>query len=267
MLAVCEAARNLACVGAKPLALTNCLNFGNPEKPHIYWQMENAIRGMAEAARVLDTPVVSGNVSLYNETAAGAIYPTPVVGMAGLLENIEQGYETAFKKEGDLVLLLGKMSDDLGASEYLFTCHGLEGGTVPLPDLIEEKNLIALLQSLHKERLLSSCHDISEGGMAVCLAESAIQGRIGFEINFASAAQRFEGLLFSEAPGRVVVSVRPQSLPEVWKLAQAFNIEVHELGQVGGRDMVIRKDGDKQLQLSVEEAAAIWEGTIDCVMK
>ncbi len=267
MLAVCEAARNLACVGAKPLALTNCLNFGNPEKPHIYWQMENAIKGMAEAARALDTPVVSGNVSLYNETAAGAIYPTPVVGMAGLLENIDQSYGTAFQNNGDLILLLGKMSDELGASEYLFSCHGLEGGPVPLPDLKEEKNLIDLLQSLHKEGLLVSCHDISEGGLAVCLAESAIQGGIGFDVSIDAEGHRFDGLLFSEAPGRVVVSLKPENLEQTRKMAQAFDIGLHELGQVGGQDMVIRQGKEGLVVLPVKEAKAIWEGTIECIMK
>ena len=181
MLAVCESARNLACVGARPLALTNCLNFGNPEKTHIYWQMQESIKGMAAAAKTLNTPVVSGNVSLYNETAAGAIYPTPVVGMVGLLPDIKHRVDMSFKDEGDIVVLLGRLRDELGGSEYLAVCHGVESGAVPVVDLDEEKKLIELSLELIGKDMLKSCHDISEGGLAVALAESAIKGNIGFK--------------------------------------------------------------------------------------
>ncbi|MGE5390148.1 MAG: phosphoribosylformylglycinamidine synthase subunit PurL [Deltaproteobacteria bacterium] len=266
-LAVCEAARNLACVGAKPLALTNCLNFGNPEKPQIYWQMENSILGMAEAARVLDTPVVSGNVSLYNETAAGAIYPTPVVGMVGLLENLEQRCTMDFKAEGDIIILLGSLSEELGGSEYLYLCKGVEGGAVPQPDLAQEKQLIDLLQESIKQGLALSAHDIADGGLAVCLAESAIQGKIGFTVDLPVNGQQLTGLLFSEAPGRAVISVKPANLAKAQELAANYNIAVTVLGEAGGRDLMYNSNGKPVAAVPLAEASKAWEETIECYMK
>lgn len=267
MLAVCEAARNLACVGARPLALTNCLNFGNPEKPQIYWQMENSIKGMAEAARVLDTPVVSGNVSLYNETAAGAIYPTPVVGMAGLLENIDERSTMDFKNEGDIIVLLGPLNTELGGSEYLCLCHGVEGGMVPPPDLDKEKKLIDLLLTLIKNGLVCSSHDISDGGLAVCLAESAIQGGIGFRVDLPGQTGEFDRLLFSEAPGRVVVSLKSSDLAKVQELAGQMGIETKVLGQVGGSDLVYSCNGAQTCRVSLTAASSVWEETIEGYMR
>lgn len=267
MLAVCEAARNLACVGAQPLALTNCLNFGNPEKPQIYWQMENSIIGMAEAARALDTPVVSGNVSLYNETAAGAIYPTPVVGMVGLLENIEYRCTMDFKSEGDIILLLGNECRNLGGSEYLYLCHGIEGGVVPQPDLAQEKQLIELLQDSIRQGLALSAHDVSDGGLAVCLAESAIQGHLGFQVDLPAEGQELTGLLFSEAPGRAVVSVKPANLAKTRELAAQKGIAAVVLGQVTGRDLAFNGKGKPAILLALDQAGSVWEETIECYMK
>ncbi|MGI5911875.1 MAG: phosphoribosylformylglycinamidine synthase subunit PurL [Syntrophomonadaceae bacterium] len=267
ILTVCEAALNLACVGARPLALTNCLNFGNPEKPHIYWQMQKAIAGMAEAARVLGTPVVSGNVSLYNETAAGAIYPTPVVGMVGLINDINHRCDMVFKDEGDCIIMLGRWRDELGASEYLYTCFGLESGSVPQVDLDEEKRLIDMLLELNNEGLLSSCHDISDGGLAVTLAESAIKGNKGFEIQVPNNNQRWDGVLFSEAPGRAVVSVKDNQLEALMAIAKRYDIQVQVLGWVKGTDMVYM-DGDQEIiRLNVNKAAKIWGEAIECHMK
>jgi len=267
MLAVCEAARNLACVGAKPLALTNCLNFGNPEKPQIYWQMENSILGMAEAARALDTPVVSGNVSLYNETAAGAIYPTPVVGMVGLLENLDERCTMDFKTEGDIILLLGSLSPELGGSEYLYLCHGIEGGAVPQPDLKQEKQLIDVLQWLIKQGLIVSAHDISDGGLAVCLAESAIQGKVGFQVDLPVQDNQINGQLFSEAPGRAVVSVKPANLAKAQELAAKSGIAATVIGKVAGQDLIYHDKGKPVATLSLAEASKVWEETIACYMK
>jgi len=267
MMTVCEAARNLACVGAKPLALTNCLNFGNPEKPQIYWQMENSIIGMAEAARALDTPVVSGNVSLYNETAAGAIYPTPVVGMVGLLENIEHRCTMDFKAEGDIILLLGNEARDLGGSEYLYLCQGIEGGAMPYPDLAQEKKLIDLLQELIKQGMAASAHDVSDGGLAVCLAESAIQGSIGFQVDLPAEAKELTGLLFSEASGRAVVSVKPANLAKAQELAAKTGIAAVVLGQVTGQDLVYNGNKKPVALVSLDKASSVWEETIECYMK
>lgn len=267
MQAVCEAARNLACAGAEPLALTNCLNFGNPEKPHVHWQMENSIKGMAEAARVLETPVVSGNVSLYNESGGLAIFPTPVVGMVGLLEDIEQRRGLAFRQEGDLIALLGGWRGGLGGSEYLYLNFGLEKGAVPPVDLGQEKRLIRLLLLLARKKTLASCHDISEGGLAVALAESAIQGKLGFTVDLAGGPDRRDELLFSEAPGRVVVSLSPESLPELENLANREDLPIQVLGRVGGADLVYSRNGEEIIRMSLQQASAAWGETIACFMK
>ncbi len=267
MLAVCEAARNLACVGARPLALTNCLNFGSPEKPEIYWQMQNAIKGMAEAARVLNTPVVSGNVSLYNETAAGAIFPTPVVGMVGFLPDVSLRSDMAFKDEGDLIVLLGRLRSELGGSEYLYVCHGVESGAVPAADLEEEKKLIELILSLSSASIIKSAHDISDGGLAVCLAESAIKGGLGFDVNIESNTPRTDGILFSEAAGRVVVSLKADKLDDLQTIAKGLGIETRVLGKVSGEQMVWQINKREVIHLAVQEAAAIWGEAIECFMK
>ncbi len=267
MQTVSEAALNLACVGAKPLALTNCLNFGSPEKPQVYWQMENAIRGMAEAARVLETPVVSGNVSLYNESAERAIFPTPVVGMVGLLEDIEQRRGMSFQQEGDLVVLLGDLRDELGGSEHLYVAYGHEKGRVPVIHLDQVKALIALLVNLGRDQILSSAHDISDGGLAIAMAESAIKGSIGFEVDIPAEIKRWDGILFSEAPGRVVVSVKPSNIDQLVSEAQRSNVRALILGHVGGNDLVFRGNGEELVSLALAEAARIWEGAIECFMK
>lgn len=267
ILTVCEAARNLACVGARPLALTNCLNFGSPEKPHIYWQMKNAIRGMAEAARVLDTPVVSGNVSLYNETAAGPIYPTPVIGMVGLLNDIEHRCDMGFKQEGDLIVMLGRWRDELGGSEYLYSCHGVESGAVPIADLDEEKRLIDLLLELNQEGTLCSCHDISDGGLAVTLAESAIKGKKGFEIYLPGNYRRTDGILFSEAPGRAIVSLKDSQMADLKEKADKYSIDVQVLGKVKGEDMVFKVGDEEIIRLNLKQASKVWGEAIECYMK
>ena len=266
VLAVCEAARNLACVGAEPLALTNCLNFGNPEKLHIYWQMENTILGMSAAARVLNTPVVSGNVSLYNESVNGAIFPTPVVGMVGLIRNISNYCDMSFKDPGDLIMLLGKVRAELGGSEYLYVCYGIEAGEVPAADLDEEKRLIDLVLNLINKGLVKSAHDLSEGGLAIAVIESGIKARLGFELNIDNNAFTFNEVLFSEAPGRVVVSLAPEYRALVEEYASNVGIECKKLGVVGGPDMSFSYNGKKIINLPVVEAVKEWEETIACYM-
>jgi phosphoribosylformylglycinamidine synthase len=267
VLTVCEAARNLACVGARPLALTNCLNFGSPEKPDIYWQMEQAIKGMADAARELDTPVVSGNVSLYNETVEGAIYPTPVVGMAGLLKDIDYRCDMAFKDEGDLIVLLGELRDQLGGSEYLYVCHGIQSGAVPPVDIKNEKSLVEMLLSLNADGLCKSCHDISDGGLAVCLAESAIKGGRGFTVDFDFENKRTDGVLFSEAPERAVISINADKLKKVQELANSKGLQTQVLGQVGGKDLLFKNCGQEIIRMSLADAGQIWEEAIESLMK
>ncbi|MDD4775894.1 MAG: phosphoribosylformylglycinamidine synthase subunit PurL [Syntrophomonas sp.] len=265
-LAVCEAARNLACVGAKPLALTNCLNFGNPEKPNIYWQMQNAIAGMGQAASFLETPVVSGNVSLFNETAQGAIFPTPVVGMVGVLADVNRRCDMAFKEPGDLIILLGGFRDELGGSEYLSVCHGMETGAVPAVDLGAEKSLQKLVLRLIHDEILQSCHDISEGGLAVTLAESAIKGNIGCTVKINSEDARVEGILFSEAPSRVVASVKRTHLDQLVQLVVEQGVEMRIIGHVGGDRLVIEDDGVDIVRMTIDEAARLWGEALGCLM-
>lgn len=266
MLAVCEAARNLACVGAKPLALTNCLNFGNPEKPGIYWQMKQAIAGMGEAARALNTPVVSGNVSLYNETSQGAIFPTPVIGMVGLLEDIECRCDMAFENDGDRIVLLGRLRDELGGSEYLAVCHNLETGAVPAVNLEEEKDLLELLLTLNRKKLVKSCHDISEGGLAVCLAESAIKGAKGFSVEIPEGS-RADALLFSESPSRAVVSVDSSLMADLEAAAREQGVPITVLGIVTGEQMEFKMSGKELACIRLSEAAKIWGEAVECYMK
>jgi phosphoribosylformylglycinamidine synthase len=266
VMAVCEAARNLACVGARPLALTNCLNFGSPENPNIYWQMQQAIQGMSLAARTLNTPVVSGNVSLYNETEAGAIFPTPVVGMVGLIENLENRMDMAFKNSGEIIVILGGLRTELGGSEYLALIHDEESGEVPAPHLEKEKVLIDLLLELSARKLLSSCHDVADGGLAVTLAEMAIAGSMGFAVSPPINGQRADEVMFSEAPGRIVASLPESSLAEVEALARSFGIELHRLGTTGGGLLQYKLEGKADISVALEQAAHSWGEAIACHM-
>ncbi len=267
-MAVCEAARNVACTGARPLALTNCLNFGNPEKPEVYWQMQNAVQGIADAAAALHTPVVSGNVSLYNESAAAAVFPTPVIGMVGLLDNVNDFVTMDFKTEGDLIVMLGDMNSMLGGSEYLWLCHGLLGGEVPDADLQAEKNLLGCLEELACIGAARSSHDISDGGLAVTLAESAIKGGLGCEVNIAAGSSRPDALLFSEAPGRAVISVSPDRLRDLQSSAERFGVRATVLGKVGGCAITINISGTKnaRIELALDKASELWGRTIECIM-
>jgi phosphoribosylformylglycinamidine synthase len=189
MQAVAEAARNLSCVGAEPLGITDCLNFGNPEKPEIFWQFQEAVKGMSEACRSLEIPVVSGNVSLYNETNGEAIYPTPVVGMVGLLPEIEMRCTNQFQQPGDAVVLLGQFRPGLGASEYLSVIHGVEAGCVPELDLNVEARVQSCVRSLVRDGVLKSAHDCADGGLGVAVAECCIAGGIGALLDMPTAYQ------------------------------------------------------------------------------
>jgi phosphoribosylformylglycinamidine synthase len=232
-IAVAEAARNLSCVGAEPLALTNCLNFGNPEKTDVYYQLEQVIRGMAAACEALSVPVVSGNVSLYNETRGQAIYPTPMVGMVGKLESVQQNVTLAFKDEGDIIALLGPPSDHLGGSEYLASIHGLVTGHTPHIDLAMEARVQDVCRQLIRADLLKSAHDCSQGGLAVALAESAITGGIGCQVDLLGNGRK-DGLLFGEGQSRIVVSLAPENLAEVNAVADRGGVPIAPIGCVQG---------------------------------
>ncbi|MBP2113481.1 phosphoribosylformylglycinamidine synthase subunit PurL [Paenibacillus silagei] len=266
-IAVSEAARNIVCSGAQPLAITDNLNFGSPEKPEIFWQMERAVDGMAEACRVLDTPVIGGNVSLYNENASGAIYPTPVVGMVGLIEDTDHITTQAFKQEGDTVLLLGVTKAELGGSEFQYAVHGLTEGRPPELDLATERKLLDAVLAAIRSGLVRSAHDLSEGGLAGALAESCIRGSIGANIELSAGGLRQDVALFSESQSRILLTSAPDRAEELKAAVAAYGVPVEIIGTVGGDRLRVALDGAAALDEAVSELKTIWEDAIPCLMK
>lgn len=265
-IAVAEAARNLVCAGAEPLAITNCLNFGNPEKPEIFWQFKEATRGMSDACRALQTPVTGGNVSLYNETKGQAIYPTPTIGMVGLLTDVDQHVTQEFKAAGDAIILLGETLPELGGSEYLRLIHKRAAGMPPQLDLQREAALQRfLLQQIQQGRVRST-HDCSEGGLAVALAEAAVGGEIGCQVALDSTL-RDDMVLFAESQSRVVVSVAAADKAAFLQAAEAAAVPAQELGTVGGQKMRVRVNGALLLDLDLSAVQAAWQEAIPCLME
>jgi phosphoribosylformylglycinamidine synthase len=239
MLAVAEAARNVACAGAKPLAATNCLNFGNPERPAIMWQFGQAVAGIGEACRALDTPITGGNVSLYNETDGKAIQPTPIIGVVGVLEHADRLLTRRFQASGDVIVQFGRNRGELGGSEYLARIHGRIAGAPPSLDLAAERALQDLLVGLAADRLVRSAHDCSDGGLAVALAECCFgTGGVGAEISVeaadAPAALRAHATIFGESASRVLVSVAPNLVTEVLQRAAQHAVPAAVIGEIGG---------------------------------
>lgn len=260
--AVAEAARNLVCTGAEPLAITDCLNMGNPERPEVYYQLRECIRGMAAACRRLNTPVISGNVSLYNETKGRVVFPTPVVGMVGLIEDIDHHCASGFKDEGDEVFLLGNLDDGgLGGSEYLEVIHGLVAGR-PLIDLDREKRVQRCCLSLVRNGAVKSAHDCSDGGLAVALAESCIMGSAGFQGGWTIKGRLDEGL-FGEAPSRIVVSVAPKRVADVKKMAARHRVGLTRLGVVGGQKLII----EGLVDLPLDEIGTAWRHGLERALR
>ncbi len=240
-IAVAESARNVACSGARPLSVTNCLNFGNPYNPEIFWQLKKCVEGIRDACVAFDTPVSGGNVSLYNQNPSGSVDPTPTIGMVGLIEGGEP-VTSHFKKEGDVILLLGKTKEELGGSEFLKTIFNVKSGRVPRLDLAEAKTLIDVLVGLAAKKLLKSAHDCAEGGLAVALAESCIGVKgheIGAAVHVSAAGLSNEALLFGESQSRVVISVDAAKLAETESAIQSFKYPYEVLGKVGGFELKI----------------------------
>ncbi len=270
MLAVAEAARNVACAGARPLAATNCLNFGNPERPGIMWQFAEAVAGIGAACSALDVPITGGNVSLYNETDGKAIYPTPVIGVVGLLEHADRVLSRRFQETGDAVVLLGVGRGELGGSEYLRVMHDLVRGVPPAIDLAAERALQTLLASLAGERLLRSAHDCSDGGLAVALAECAFDtAGIGADIsidgvNVASDADvNLAAALFGESATRVIASTSTDRVAAVLQRAAAAGVPARVVGQTGGNRLRIAVAGRLAIDQSVDEAERVWSTAIE----
>jgi phosphoribosylformylglycinamidine synthase len=253
-LAVAEAARNVACTGAKPLAITNCLNFGNPEKPEVMWQFAEVVRGISDACRALGTPVTGGNVSFYNETNGRPIYPTPVIGMLGALAADTKPVGLAFGADGDQIFALGTTRpDDLGGSDYAKVINGVIAGRPPSLDLDAERRLHTLLQEAAALGLPSSAHDCSGGGIAVALAESAISGATGFTLGGGMSSDH--RWLFSESPSRAIVSCPPGKAAELGVLGERHGVELQLLGSVGGDKLDFG-----EFEISLVGAADAFEG-------
>ncbi len=270
MLAVAEAARNVACEGGVPIGATNCLNFGNPERPEIMWQFVEAVEGIAEACRALDAPITGGNVSLYNETDGRAIYPTPIIGVVGLVEDASKVRSRTFRHEGHDVVLLGEGFGELGGSEYLKVVHGRVQGQPPAIDLTREAALIRLLTDATKRGLLQSAHDCSDGGLAVTLAECCFNSGMGVEADVPAVERpAVTGVspaiaaLFGESASRAVVSVDPADRAALLALAAELRVPARVIGRTGGSRLRVRVAAAPAIDCEVAEAQQTWSTAID----
>src|SRR6266850_3606661 len=265
VLAVVEAARNLACVGARPIGLTDCLNFGSPENPEVMWQFAQVIQGMRAACLALNVPVVSGNVSFYNETDGVPIHPTPTIGMVGIIEKIGRVITPWFKSAGDVVVMLGRTREELGGSEYLQWLHGLTRGTPPWIDLKMEQAVQRCCLEAIDQGILRSAHDISDGGLAVALAECCIGGPekpLGVRVQ-AHEMIRADALLFSESQSRIIVSLKEEDMGRLQEIGTRHNVPVQQIGVVGGTRFSIQP----LVQLPVEELKSIWSNGLTARLK
>jgi phosphoribosylformylglycinamidine synthase len=260
-LAVAEAARNIVATGARPLAVTDCLNLANPDRPEVYWELEETVAGLAHACRALELPIVSGNVSLYNDASGESpIYPTPVVGMVGLIDDYTKRLGAGLRAEGDFVLLIGSSHNDLGGSDYLKVEYGVVAGRPPALDLAREKAVNKLILTAAQSGYLRSAHDCADGGMLVALAEACLLGGIGVRCPSLrpESPLRLDSAFFGESPSRYIVSVQSRAMPELQSLARRHNVEIALLGLAGGD--AIEFEG--QFKLSLEELRQAWEGEI-----
>jgi phosphoribosylformylglycinamidine synthase len=272
ILAVVEAARNVACAGAEPIGATNCLNFGNPERPEIMWQFGRAVEGISAACRALGIPITGGNVSLYNETDGKAIYPTPVLGVVGLLEDSSKVLGRCFKAAGDAIVLLGEGRFELGGSEYLKVMQRIIAGVPPEVDLASEKALQGLVVDAARQGLLRSAHDCAEGGLAVTLAECAFgTGGVGASVDVAAVAAPAPWMsvatLFSESASRVVVSAAREHVGALLKLAMARGVAAREIGSTGTGRISVSVEGRRVIDIDVSEAEAVWDGALEKYFK
>lgn len=273
MHAVAEAARNVACTGARPIAATNCLNFGNPEKPEVMRQFSDAVDGIGDACRALGTPITGGNVSFYNETLGHAIYPTPVLGVLGILEDAECAVGMAFQHDGDAIVLLQGFLEaramsqeqhrEFLSSEYAKTIHNVVAGLPPAIDLHAEKALIDSLVALADLHVLQSAHDLSDGGLAVALAECCfVSDELSAEVNL-QTEDPAEFALFEESGARAVISVRPESLARVEQVAAQYKIEAQRIGAVTRGEFCIQVNGQPRLRGPVGSFRQVWAGSLE----
>ena len=258
-IAVAEAARNIVCAGGEAVAVTNCLNFGNPYNPEVYWQFVKAIQGMSTACERFETPVTGGNVSFYNQSSdEGAVYPTPVIGMLGILDNRETFMTLDFKAADDLIFLLGKSVNDIGSSQYLVSYHKQKASSVPYFNLEEEFACQELVKKLILNKLVQSVHDVADGGLFVCLTESAMYRNLGFKISTLPEIRK-DAFLFGESQGRIVVSVKPSDLKEFQALTARGLVPVNQLGTVSDGKLLI----DNQSFGSIGDIIPVYDSILD----
>jgi phosphoribosylformylglycinamidine synthase len=263
--AVAESCRNLAAVGATPIGATNCLNFGNPEKPEIMWQFSRAVDGMRDACEHFGVPITGGNVSFYNETDGGSIYPTPVVGVVGIVEDAHRCLRHFFREGGDLIYLLGETHDELGASEYLKTLHRRVDGRPPALDLDAEAACHRFLRAAASRQLLRSAHDLSDGGLGVAVAESLF-GPLGETMGASIAIEtprRADGVLFSESQSRILVSVPTESVDAMLALAEEHGVPASRIGVTGGERLDVQVNGVRAISIAVEALRDTWWTAIE----
>jgi phosphoribosylformylglycinamidine synthase len=296
-LAVAEAARNVACSGARPWAATNCLNFGNPEKPEVMWQFSRAIDGIAAACNALEIPITGGNVSFYNETLGRSIDPTPVLGVLGILEDASRALGMGFQREGDVILLLDGLSEgfravtagargvarawlpddkrtdegqgarEFSSSEYARTIHGIVAGAPPAVDLRAEKRLIALVVALAAEGALESAHDVSDGGLAVTLAECCFASK-GLSARVSLAGNEpDEAALFGERGARAIVSVTPENLAAVRRVAAQYEVAALEMGRINRGDFCIELNGQTVVSADPPSLTDVWAGALERLLR
>lgn len=264
-IAVAEAARNVVCSGAEPLAITDCLNFGSPEKPEVFWQFEKSAEGMSEACLALETPVIGGNVSFYNERSGDAIYPTPTVGLVGLIADVEHITTQDFKQAGDTIILLGDTYGELGGSEYQKLATGKITGRPPQINLEKEAALQKLVLDAIRQGLVQSAHDLAEGGLAVALAESCFGKEIGATISLASDL-RDDVLLFSESQSRIVVSVKAEKAEAVLAFAKDRGVPAVAIGTTGGNEFTITINDRAAIDAPLALLKAAWRDAIPCLI-
>ena len=258
-LALAEAYRNVACTGARPLAVTNCLNFGSPEDPAVMWQFSEAVRGLADGCQALGTPVTGGNVSFYNQTGTTAILPTPVIGVLGVIEDVARRTKQGFAHDGATVYLLGETAEEFGGSEWANVVHGYLGGRPPAVDLAREQVLAGVLIDAARDQLIDSAHDLAEGGLAQALAEAAMRGGCGARITLPEGLDPFVAL-FSESTARAVVSVTRANRERFETLCAERGQPVTELGVLDVLDPSLTVQG--QFGIALRELREVWTGTL-----
>jgi phosphoribosylformylglycinamidine synthase len=268
MLAVAESSRNVACAGAEPIGATNNLNFGNPERPEIMWQLAEAVRGIGDACRALEIPITGGNVSLYNETEGEPIYPTPVFGTVGLLDDAKKTVTRHFQTAGAHVVLLGDNRGELGGSEYLAVLHDCVAGSPPVLDLATEQALQRLVIRAIRDGLIESAHDCAEGGLAITLAECCFDTVLGVTADLASvgdvpAAFRVNATLFGESASRIVVSAGAGSVDGLLAAAREAGVTAAIIGHTGGDRIRLSVDGASVIDVARGDAESMWTTAIE----